>query len=233
MMKFIKSTFLNGVLLVSLMAIGLTSCNDDESDEIIVPETAFVSLYHASPNTGGLDIVVDNRQINSYPFEYSEGTGYLRFYPGERQIKFTPYDANNSVIDTTATFDVANAYSLFVSGDYPDIKTLLLNDESETEPGNSAMIRVVNVSPDTPAFDVLKEGNSEPLVESQSFNTGSDFMTTSTGSVNFDVISDNDTLLNVDDIYLSPGIYYTMIIRGYENPPSGNEHYLSAEVIVN
>ena len=63
----------------------VTACMNDDDDNAITEPIAFVSLYHGSPNAPDSDVEVDNRQINTYPLEYTDYTGYLRFYTGERK----------------------------------------------------------------------------------------------------------------------------------------------------
>ncbi|HEX6171056.1 MAG TPA: hypothetical protein VFZ33_15315 [Chitinophagaceae bacterium] len=54
---------------VSLLAV-LAGCDDDDDENNVVPvEVAYVSLYNASPNSPDLDIVVDDRLINVYPLD--------------------------------------------------------------------------------------------------------------------------------------------------------------------
>ncbi|RED96202.1 DUF4397 domain-containing protein [Marinoscillum furvescens] len=217
------------------VAVSFTACNDDESEQIPVPETAYVSLYHASPNATGLDVLVDGRQINSYSFDYSESTGYLRFYTGERTLKFTPYDANNTVTDTTVNFEPNNAYSVFAVGEYPNLQTLILEDNSEAPTADHAKIRVVHLSPDAPDVTVSSSQSSEIAIGAQSYLTASEFQEVAAGtySLAVDNAQSDSTVLDVEDLYLSPGIFYTLVIKGYASPPAGNSNHLSAELLVN
>lgn len=222
--------FLFGAVLV----FSLTSCNNDDDDDYVAPPVAYVSLYHASPNASGLNIIVDNRQINSYPFSYSQNTGYRRFYTGARDLKFTPYNANNSVVDTTTTFEPGRAYSVFITGSYPSIEALILEDNSDQPAAGSAKLRIVHLSPDAPALDIFAQSDEAALVEAQDYKSASEFLEVDAGLYDFDVKDqEGNTLLNVDDISISSGIYYTLVVKGFSTPPNGNENYLSAEVLVN
>ena len=62
-----KKRTINLYLLSSLVAVIFlfTSC-DDNDDVVLEPtEVAYVSIYHGSPNTTGLDIDVGNGPINA------------------------------------------------------------------------------------------------------------------------------------------------------------------------
>ncbi|MGW8123433.1 DUF4397 domain-containing protein [Roseivirga echinicomitans] len=212
----------------------LSSCSMDDVDN--TPENvAYVSLYQASPNAPAMDISVDNRQLNYYPFEYTNYTGYLRFIVGSRNFKFTPANANNIVADTTLALGAGRTYSIFTVGEYSDMKVLKLEDTSEAPGEGKAMVRLVNLSPDAPALVVSANDQSDPIFTSSNFMDASDFKELTASEYDLIVTSPDDSSiqLNVPDIKFQNGYYYTIILRGYHVPPAGNNNTLSAQIIVN
>src|SRR5688572_12119329 len=149
--KWVSKIRLVGLLAMIVLIVTLTACLNDD-DNPVVP-VALVSLYHGSPDAPDLDIEVDNRQINFYPFEYSDFTGYLRFYTVQRNLKFGPYAASNIVIDTAVTFEDDRAYSVFVVDEYEDVSIVVLNDNSAAPASGKAKVRVINIAPDAPAIN--------------------------------------------------------------------------------
>ena len=233
-LKKILNTKLTWILGFVFTLFLFVSC--EKNNEVTPPQAvAYVSLYQASPDAPELDISVDNRQINTYPFDYAENTGYLRFYTGDRNLKFGPYDANNVAIDTTFNFEDNMAYSVFIVDEYPNIEAIKLDDNAPEPATGNAMVRFINLSPDTPALDLISTGDSNPMFTDQSFKESSDFMEVSAKDYDFEVnTSENDNMvLNVPDINIQPGWYYTILVRGYSNPPAGNMHELSAQIVVN
>lgn len=212
----------------------LSSCNTDDGDSI-PDNVAYVSLYQASPNAPALDIEIDNRQLNTYPFDYADYTGYLRFFTGSRNFKFTPANANNIVADTTLALGAGRAYSIFTVGEYDDLKVLKLEDNSDTPSNGNAKVRLVNLSPDAPTLQVTADGQTDPLFSDSNFMDASDFMELTAAEYDLKVTSpdDNTIELNVPDIKFQNGYYYTIILRGYNTPPAGNSNTLSAQIIVN
>src|SRR5688572_26090583 len=103
MSKMISAGIAGIVACSSLVFI--MGCDPSDGEDIQPSPIAYVSLYNASPDAPDLNIVVDSRQINTYPFEYSDHTGYLRFYIGDRNLKFGPFGASNAVVDTTVTLE--------------------------------------------------------------------------------------------------------------------------------
>lgn len=222
-------------MLACVALAGMVSCNDDNDPQIEPVPVAFVSLYHASPDAPDLSVQVDNQQINNYPLDYSEYTGYLRFRTGDRNLKFGPYDANNVVIDTTVTLTESNLYSIFVVDEYNSSKVLVLNDNSENPANGKAKIRFLNLSPDSEEMSLLANGAQSPLFSGQGFTEASDFVEVDAKDYDFQVTSTsgNDNVLSLPDIELRSGWFYTIVVRGYETPPGGNTNVVSAEVIVN
>jgi len=230
--KFIKNKLLaliSGLLFILFM----TSCEDD-NNEVVPIDVAYVSLYNASPNSPEMDIIVDNRQVNIYPFDYADYTGYLRFYTGDRNLKFGPYGASNVVEDTTVDFENGKSYSVFVVDEYPDVDALVLEDNAAAPSSGNAMIRFVHLSPDAPSVDLAIEGETDVLYGNQSFKDATDFTEISAEDYDFEVRdnSSGDVVLSIPDINIEPGWFYTIVVRGYANPQDGNPHVLSADVIV-
>lgn len=212
----------------------VTSCKLDD-DKYVAPPTAYVSLYNASPNGPDLNVIVDNRRINSNSFEYADHTGYLRFYTGERTIQFGPFGASNVVADTTLTLEDGKAYSLFVVDEFPSPGILVLNDDGDEPTEGKAMIRFLNLSPDTEDVNLVADGETDPFFEGQAYKEPSGFTAVDAKRYDFTVRSTSgDTeILDVPGINLQPGWFYTVIVRGYQEPPQGNTRVLSAEVLVN
>lgn len=219
---------------LSLIAV-LSGCDDDDDNNIAPIEVAYVSLYNASPNSPDLDVVVDNRLINVYPLDYSDYTGYLRFFTGERNIKFTPYSANNVIVDTVFNLEPHNAYSIFITDTYESAEALLLKDNTDAPAEGNAKLRFINLSPDAPGVNLTAGGESEPFFDDISFKESTEFKEVEAVAYDFTIASTNgeQVLLDVPDINLQPGWYYTLLVRGFETPPAGNQNILSAEIVVN
>lgn len=222
------------IVMAVCSAFVFASC-DVGNDDVKPMPVAYVTLYNASPNSPDLDIVVDERQINAYPFEYADNTGYLPFYTGSRDIEFSPYNANNVVADTTVTLLDQHAYSMFVVDQYEHAEILILEDTSAAAPAEGkAMIRVVNLSPDAAPVALHEKDETSALTANLSFKDASEFFEVDGKTYDFEIVSSgSESTLNLNDINLAPGTYHTIVVRGYRTPPSGNTNVISAEVIRN
>lgn len=223
-----RSSFFSMALLILLVA-----CNPDEDDFVNEPvEVAYVSIYHAAPNAPAFDISVDGRIINQNAFEYTAYSGYLNFFTGNRDIKFRPMNADNALIDTTFNFQDGKAYSLFAINTSSDVEALLVVDSAATPGAGKAMVRFINLAPDAPAFDLT--AGTTAIFTGNKFKDASQFAEIDAATYTFDVKSAGGTteaLISASDVEILPGRFYTIITRGFVNPPTGNDHVLSVEIL--
>lgn len=234
-MNFNKQFFSTRAAWLAPVVVSLFfgSCKLDE-DRDPLPPLAYVSIYNASPNAPDLAVLVDDRQINNNPLDYADRTGYLRFYTGDRKIQFGPYDANNVVADTTLTLVDGGAYSIFVADEFPVPAVLVLEDDADQPGQGKALIRFLNLSPDTESVNLQAEGVTNPMFSDQKFKEKSEFTEVDAKRYDFTVVStlNGNELLNVPGINLQAGWAYTILVRGYTTPPQGNNRMLSAEVLI-
>ena len=209
----------------------LTSCLNTDDPEPL--EIANVSIYHGSPDAGGLDIIVGSNQINNNSFEFEDYSYYIDFFPGDRQLKFTEHDnLSNVLIDTTFTFEIDKIYSVYIADSLSSIEAVLLNDEFPEAETGKAMVRFVHLSPDVQEINVSID--EENLFNEQTFKDGTDFVGINAGTTTLGVVTANElneVLLNVPDVKFEEGNYYTIILNGFRTPPDGNTNELSADII--
>jgi hypothetical protein len=208
----------------------LASCLDDDDNENQVVPVAYVSIYHESPNAPELDVFVDGRPVNR--LEFTDYTGYLNFYTGDRNFKINPFNASNTLVDTVYNFVDGGFYSLFIVNNVSKAETLIVRDSASVPSEGKAKVRFIHLSPDAPALDVT-EGEDTPLFSAQAFKDPSEFVEITTEVESFAVkaTGTTDPLVSAKDLSLLPGRFYTIIVRGFANPPAGNSNSLSMEVI--
>jgi Domain of unknown function (DUF4397) len=93
--NFLKISWgrLSSILCSATLIFVLSSCLDNDSQENQVLPVAYVSIYHESPNAPELDVFVDEKPVNR--LEFTDYTGYLNFYTGDRNFKINPFGASN------------------------------------------------------------------------------------------------------------------------------------------
>lgn len=227
------------ILVAVLPAILLLSgcLNDDDSHVVPDVPAAFVSMYHTAPSAPALDILLDNRRLNSKAFTYSDFNylAYLRFYTGERELKFTPYNNSNTLLDTAVTFEADEFYSVFLINEDNELNAWIVEDELPDVDQGKAMVRIVHVAPDAESINLTKEEDESPLFSEVEFKNASEFISIDAESVSFAVTSSEDEseLATVSNYKFAAGNYYTIVVKGYITPPTGNNNKLSVQVIQN
>ena len=220
---------------VAALLLLLTGCLGDDADNNVQPvPVGFVSIYHASPDAPGLDIIVDNRKINYNPLSYSEHVGYLNFYTGDRELKFNSPGAVNSLVDTVLKVEDGNAYSVFVINQLNSIETLVTRDSAATPAQGKAMIRFVQLSPDAPGMNVsITNTNGVTAFDNVTYKQATSFKEIDAATASFEVKSVNggQTLLSANGISIQAGRFYTVVTRGFATPPSGNSNVLSLDIL--
>ncbi len=220
------------ILAFSAIVLLMSSCLDDEGSKVDPVPVGYVNVYHAAPDAPSLDIIVDGNRINTQPFDYTDYSGYLNFYTGSRSIKFSTTNAANALVDTTFSVAEGKAYSLFVISTLPDLQLLAVADSANAPASGKAMLRFVHLSPDAPAITVTEQGGST-IFEDASFKDATNFIEVDAKTYSFDLKSTDtgEVLLNAKDLNIRDGGFYTIITRGFANPPEGNTNLLSVELL--
>jgi hypothetical protein len=224
----------SSILCCLALVVLLASCMDDDKNEQIQPvPVAYVSIYHGSPSAPELDVFVDNRPVNR--LEFTDYTGYLNFHTGDRNFKVNPFNASNALVDTTINFVDGAFYSLFIVNDMAGVQALAVRDSATAPAAGKAKVRFINLSPDAASLDLASNENTTPMFTGQAFKQPSEFVEVDAENYSFDVKTSGqaEALVSVSDINLQPGKFYTIITRGFANPPAGNNNALSVEVIRN
>jgi hypothetical protein len=225
---------LRGILCVAALVIVMASCFDEDTAPVQPVPVSYVSIYHASPDAPGLDIVVDDRQINTNSFDYSDFSGYLNFRTGERNFKLTAVNAANTFLDTTFSFVDGKAYSVFIADKVASIEAVLLTDSAAQPASGKAMLRFIHLSPDASAVDIVSDKLEDgKTFKGKTFKMASGFSEVDAASYSFSVkeAGTDKVLLTANDINIQEGGFYTVILRGLANPPSGVTNVLSLEVL--
>lgn len=220
------------VVILGSMAImlSLTSCLDDEGEPTPV---AFVSIFHASPDAPDLDVVLDGQLLFDQALEYTDYSIYRQFFTGNRELEFSPYNANNVLLDTAYNFQADKAYSVFVAGEEDNLSALIVEDQADEPAEGNALVRLVQLSPDAPAVDFIVGEEDTPLFSDQAFKEVTDFteVAADTYALAVTEVDGSEALVSVSDAELEEGDIYTVIVRGFVNPPSGNTNDLSIQII--
>ena len=222
-----------GIILSLSSVLLMTACFDDDEGQPI-PPSAFLSIYHASPDAPNLDIYTEATRINNNPLEYSTTFPYSPFYVGNRKLKFKPQNASNTLLETEFTLVKDKVYSLFLVNKAAEIDALKVEDIWDEPNSDKAQVRLAQLSPDTGDIEVLINDSTLPFGDKNEYLEITDFEELSKGKIKVTVKSKatGETLLTVNDIEIRGNRVYTLVVRGFSNPANGNNP-LSLQLLTN
>lgn len=216
-----KNVFVSGLAVAALL-FTLTSC--DEDDDVMEQQNARVLVVHASPNAPAVDLLVDDKKVNTSALAYPNNTGYLTVGAGNHNIKVNATGTNNSVINANVDLMKGAAYTVFAYDVVSAIKPLVVMDNLATPASGKAHIRFMHLSPNAPAVTVgvLAGSNFMPLFSNRSFETAATatanqaFISVDAGTFTVQVraAGTNDAVLTVPNVTLQAGKIYTVFAQG-------------------
>ncbi|WP_424018580.1 DUF4397 domain-containing protein [Halorientalis pallida] len=148
---------------------------DDEDED----DPAEVRVIHASPDAPAVDVFVGgNPVLEDVPFKTV--SDYLELDPGSYDVAVAPAGAGagSAVIDTEVTVEADTDYTVAATGRLADIQATVLVDDNDDDFPPLPRVRVVHLSPDAPAVDVVKDtffGDLD-LVEDLEFRGQSEYL---------------------------------------------------------
>jgi hypothetical protein len=221
-------------LLLSLSSVLLmTACFDNDEGQPI-PPSAFLSIYHASPDAPNLDIYTEATRINNNPLEYSATFPYSPFFIGNRKLRFKPHNAVNILLETEFTLEQDKVYSLFLVNKATELDALKVEDIWDEPNSEKAQVRLAHLSPDTEDIEVMINEQSLPFGEKNEYLEITDFEELEKGKTKVTVKSKatGEVLLTVNEIEIRGNRVYTLLVRGFSNPANGNNN-LSLQLLTN
>lgn len=229
-MKFSKNI---AVLFLLSSTIYWFGCLPDENNRPL-PDAAFVSIYHGSPDSPDLDIYTESRKINQSPLRFGESLPYSQFFIGKRRLRFTPHLAVNTLFESEFTFEKDKVYSLFLVNNVSKLEVLQAEDKWSEPDADHAQIRLAHLSPDVREIEVVLNGNIKFFGERIDFREISEFKKIQRGKYSLEVRSKatGAVLVRSNEIDLRGNRVYTLVIRGHETPIN-NSNPLSIQLITN
>ncbi|NOT76368.1 MAG: DUF4397 domain-containing protein [Cyclobacteriaceae bacterium] len=232
MNRFLR-LFVISSLCVALL--GGCSLTDGSSGSLELPPSGSIAFVNASPSSADVNIYFNEDKVNVEPFKFKDYFNYFTTAEGDKKFKITLVGSTVALSDTTIRVVQNKAYTVYVV-DKPGtttVKTLFLEDTGLLTDKANTMIRLIHLSPDTPAVNITLAGVAPSIGTGLTYQHASNYVEFPTASYTAEIrrVSDNALLLQVALPALLPGSYQTMLFVGYTTPPVGNTNTLSATVI--
>lgn len=220
-----KSMFKRMTVSAGLIGLMLVSALPVAADS----HEAMVRVLHASPDAPAVDVYLDDAivaPLTNVPFGVI--SDYLAIPAGEHNIKvYATGTTTGAVIDATTTFDGGTWYTVAAVGLLADIAPAIFTDNPALAE-ESALVRVIHLSPDAPAVDVAPDGAApaDAVVKGLEFPDATDYLALPPASYDLEVrlAGTTDVALQLDPIEVAGGSAYTVFAIGSAaaEPAGGN-----------
>jgi hypothetical protein len=182
-------------------------------------DTAMVRVLHGSPDAPSVDVFVDGMKVDALSgAEFGDLTAYVKVPGGTYSIKVCA-TADNTVCPigpVDLTFEAGSRYTVAASGLLAAIKADVITDNGKPVDGK-AKVKVVHLSADTPAVDVLTQDKSTKLVTNLAYPDATKYLTVAPGSYDLIVCANADNSvcpLDPGALELEDGKVYSVFAIG-------------------
>jgi hypothetical protein len=191
--------------------------------EMPAASDSYVRLLHASPDAPPVDIYANGNLI-ARNLAYKQLTDYVPVKPGEYTVQVFPTgQTTNPVINTKLTVPPMSSFTIAAVGNLANISLFpIMEVYMPMVDKRSSYVRFAHLSPDAPAVDiVLPDGTT--LFSNVSYKEVANYLAVSPGNYTLLVkpAGQNQVVLTVPNVKLSPGTIYTIYAVGLlnGNPP--------------
>ena len=231
-MKFSTNAILSLGLLFTL---AFSSCKKDEDTDTTTPDsgTSFISIVNASPSLATYNFYMDNVKMNDKGALPLGGTiPYAQVKSATYASKFTSASSTESLLAKSLTLSSSGVYTYFLTGQSGSLEGIMIKDEIAGVTTQAA-IRLVNMSPDAAAFDLVVKAGAPPVVTNQFYKSVSAFVALEPAKYTLNVVDKTGKVIaTLPDVTIAAGKYYSVLVRGMQNP-GNTDHPLAAQLIVN
>jgi hypothetical protein len=206
--------------LVAAGALALTAAMP-----VAAADDAMVRVLHGSPDAPSVDVFVNDGKVDALSgVEFANITDYVKVPAGTYAIKVCA-TADNTVCPigpVDLTFEAGKKYTVAASDLLAQIKANVFTDGN----GKSgvAKARVVHLSADTPAVDVLTQDKSAKVVTNLAYPDATGYLELAAGSYDLIVCANADNTvcpLDPGALDLEAGTAYSVFAVGSLAQPAG------------
>ncbi len=180
--------------------------------------SSLVRVFHAAPQAPNVDVYVNDQMVFSN-LAFGDFTRYVYLDEGEYNVSvYLAGQKDRPVINQMVDVPSQQIFTIAATGNLDNLGLLVVPDKVSKSPSpNYSSMRIIHLSPNAPAVDILVDGDT--LFEDISFGEGTDYVDLNSGTYNINAVlnSDKSVVLPLK-MTLNPNKIYTIYIIG--NPPS-------------
>jgi Domain of unknown function (DUF4397) len=198
-------------------------------------DNAMIRVLHGSPDAPSVDVFANDGKVDALSgISFGDLTDYVGVPAGTYSIKVCA-TADNTVCPigpVALTFAAGQKYTITASDLLAQIKANVFEDGGSPVDGK-AKVRVVHLSADTPAVDVLTQDGAAKVVENLSYPNATGYLALDPGSYDLKVCANADNTvcpLDPGALNLAGGTAYTVFAIGSINGDGETVQGLTAVV---
>ncbi|MBB5637885.1 hypothetical protein HDE68_003810 [Pedobacter cryoconitis] len=208
--KNIKSS----IALIALIgtALSFTSCKKSDP---IQRDASALSITNASPLRDSVDFYQGSQRLNSAPLLYGITYNYLAFTPGTINVGVSRPNNPKTFYNTNITLTNAMYQSLYIINKGDSTSFLLLKDNFIAPAAGQGKIRFVNLSSDSPAYDLVLEGDTTAF-KNRAFKEFTEFKSIKPAKYKVSLVNTTTKAVaaTLTDVEIAAGNFYTIYAKG-------------------
>lgn len=235
-MSYKKVSLLSGILLL------LLSCNEDE---LLPPANtnAYISFINASPylgNDGAARADVESngyidtneRRINYY-YIFPEPNKYIPFKEGNCKVSFKD-STRKSLVTGSITTRAGDYYTAVLADSMDKYAAVIVQDDYEAVP-DKALVRIMHFSPDAGEISLYRDTTRQQVFGNMRYKQVTTYMPLTPGANFSFILRRNDGTNKRVGRYFVPSLLaggaYTILLKGYVEPPDGDIANKSTQIV--
>jgi len=189
-------------------------------------DKAMVRVLHGSPDAPTVDVFVNDGKVDALSgLSFGDLSAYAAVPAGTYSVKVCA-TADNTVCPigpVDLTFEAGSRYTVAASDLLAQIKANVFTDNGKPVDGK-AKVKVVHLSADTPAIDVLTQDGAAKVVTNLSYPDKTGYLALDPGSYDLKVCANADNTvcpLDPGALKLDGGVVYSVFAIGALKPGEG------------
>lgn len=217
------------------ITLSLTSCLDDDLTISQPDPYALVAIYNAVPTSPDMDVFLNGSKIISAPIKYDELISPSPIPAGNSTFNFVAVNSTDTIVSVEYDFENEKTYSIFIVNKTDStMEALVMQDSLRAVPANTALLRVLHLSPDSRSLYVTRTGTNVPVRSNiYGYKQITPFVEIPATTTNFKLstTSHGAAIDTIADYNIEPLKVYLLIIKGLSEPQDEATDSLSLRLL--
>lgn len=229
-LSYLKNLKFSSTILLFIL-VAFSACKKEEEIDTTLSN---IRVINAAPTLATYYPFINSGLISSAALPYGGSTAYNANISGANTIKFTAENNTESLLTKTVNLNANNYYSFYLINKPGALDGLVIADDLSLPAADKAYIRYINLSPDAPALDLTKTGESTALIANKTYKTASAFIAIAPGTYTLDAKETATGTIKATSstVTLTAGYHYDIICGGLVSPANDTERAINLVAVM-